>query len=412
MYNKLNLLFLSQQTHLNCIGGVSTHLELTSRLLIQMGHAVSVICPSGPGGPDYYNEIHQNGVRFLCVPGMDTIGINRKWIDGSRKLLLQELRNQNIDYIFSEGTAIIGALAEILQRHIPCFCFLHNFAVTQFYNISKEITSLRSLLYYFCISVPKMLIGILKYELPVYQKCTKVLSVSHHNAQRIKKYYRIKSNRLTAFYNWIDTSRFYPSDNLKADGQNKWNISQNHINFLLAGSLYLPKGFHIAIKAFGDYLPESKRAVLWIAGSGREGHKQYLIQVASQKNLKVGRDITFLGEINHTDLPMLYNSVDIFIMPSLLIEGSAYVLLEAMACGLPCIASNIGGNSETLNDAGMLYSPQDHQTLSEMMLELSKDYSKREYYGQKARQRVLDRFSVKTALKKLKLLMGIKDGTE
>ena len=75
------------------------------------------------------------------------------------------------------------------------------------------------------------------------------------------------------------------------------------------------------------------------------------------KNLGIDKNVKFLGSKNYKELASIYNLADIFVLASRQ-EGLPLVLLEAMASGIPVIASDVVGNHEYVGAAGILVSPQ------------------------------------------------------
>ena len=86
---------------------------------------------------------------------------------------------------------------------------------------------------------------------------------------------------------------------------------------------------------------------------------------------------------------------DCFVLPSLS-EGMSNALLEAMATGLPCIASDIAGNNNLIRDRhnGILVPPKDELALAKALLELSQDEGLRQRLGQAARCTVEEQYSL------------------
>ncbi|HIF38778.1 MAG TPA: glycosyltransferase, partial [Gemmatimonadetes bacterium] len=104
--------------------------------------------------------------------------------------------------------------------------------------------------------------------------------------------------------------------------------------------------------------------------------------------LGMGSKIDFLGSRNHEDMPDLFNSAHLAILPSL-VEATSVAALEAMACGIPVAASRVGGLPELIGeDIGGLFRPRDSRSLAETVLTL---LSRRDFLtlGNNARQRVL-----------------------
>ena len=85
------------------------------------------------------------------------------------------------------------------------------------------------------------------------------------------------------------------------------------------------------------------------------------------------RNFRLTGFISDEDLPLYYNAADLFALPSKSGEGLPLVALEAMACGLPVIATNVGGISEVMSaDYGKLVPPNSPVALSEAILDFAR----------------------------------------
>jgi len=80
----------------------------------------------------------------------------------------------------------------------------------------------------------------------------------------------------------------------------------------------------------------------------------------------------FTGAVEDSDLPIIYNIADAFVLPSLY-EGFGLPVLEAMACGVPVITSKAGSLSEISGDAAVLIEPDDLQGLTEAMQHVLED---------------------------------------
>ena len=103
--------------------------------------------------------------------------------------------------------------------------------------------------------------------------------------------------------------------------------------------------------------------------------------------------IIFLG--NRSDVPELLSAMDIFVLPSLS-EGLSNSILEAMATGIPVIASDVGGNSELVvhNETGFLFPPGDGNALSQRIAELAGNPEKRYKMGISGRRRIEESFTL------------------
>lgn len=138
--------------------------------------------------------------------------------------------------------------------------------------------------------------------------------------------------------NGVDLELFRPQDRPAARAA----LGFEGFTLLSVGGLIPRKGHDLAIEALGR-LPDCR---LLVAGSGPS--RQDLEALA--RRLGVLDRVRFLGEIPHKELPALYAAADVFVLASSR-EGWANVLLEAMACGTPVVATNVNGAGEVVRAA-------------------------------------------------------------
>ena len=146
----------------------------------------------------------------------------------------------------------------------------------------------------------------------------------------------VAADKITVLRNGVDLERFHPLEKSVLQGKFKLTTPV----WLFAGHLVKLKGVHIIIAALAD-IPV---ATLLIAGSGPEERR--LRQLAD--SLGVAHRIRFLGDVSHTDLCEYYNAADVLVLASSR-EGMPNVVLEALACGTPVIATRAGGTPELVS---------------------------------------------------------------
>ncbi|MDP2902563.1 MAG: glycosyltransferase family 4 protein [Methylovulum sp.] len=162
----------------------------------------------------------------------------------------------------------------------------------------------------------------------------------------------IDPTKIHTLRNGVDLEFFYPQERVQA----KQKLKIDRPTLLSVGHLIARKGHHLVIEAMPD-LPEYE---LLIAGDGEE--MQRLKNLAN--DLNVSDQVTFLGAVSHNQLVTIYSAVDILVLASSR-EGWANVLLEAMACGTPAIATNVWGTAEVITApaAGILIEEQSAQAI-------------------------------------------------
>lgn len=122
------------------------------------------------------------------------------------------------------------------------------------------------------------------------------------------------------------------------------------VRLLFAGRLDSIKGPDIAIQTLARLLSrlEQYRATLDIIGEGSEYYQQKLRSLVLHEGL-TGK-VAFLGKIDHEQLLARYQNYDALLFTSRWVEPFGRVVLEAMACGLPVVSTNIGGPTELITD--------------------------------------------------------------
>ncbi len=149
--------------------------------------------------------------------------------------------------------------------------------------------------------------------------------------------------------NGVDLVRFHPRD--RDDARRRYGVDGAAPVLLSVGHLIERKGHHLVIAALAQ-LPGAK---LLIAGDGPE---RAALELLAARQGVVER-VRFLGHMAHDELAAIYSAADLLVLASSR-EGWANVLLEAMACGTPVVASNVWGTPEVVADpaAGLLVAPR------------------------------------------------------
>ena len=161
------------------------------------------------------------------------------------------------------------------------------------------------------------------------------------------------------------------------------------------------KGLDILLQAFAIVAAKHNAVTLDVAGGGEE--------MAALKRMAVkaglcGR-ITFHGDV--ADVTPLLKEADVFVLPSRA-EGLSNALLEAMAAGLACVATAVGGNRELIADgeSGLLCAPENPAALAHALKRMLTDAALRERAGRAARGRVEKQYAIETVAARYERLYG------
>ena len=206
--------------------------------------------------------------------------------------------------------------------------------------------------------------------------------VSQHLEQWLLKTVSVKKP-VSQIYNGVDTRKFCPGEEGDAI-RAQLALPENTFLVGVVGRLDPIKDHPTLFHAFTDIKKVNPDARLLVVGDGPE--RPHLESIA-------GNGIIFLG--NRLDIPIILQALDVFILPSLN-EGISNTILEAMAAGIPVIATDVGGNPELVADdvAGFLIPPQDASAMAAALLKYSNNPELRTRHGKHGRMRAIQHFSV------------------
>jgi glycosyltransferase involved in cell wall biosynthesis len=228
----------------------------------------------------------------------------------------------------------------------------------------------------------------------VINNADRVICNSKYTMNRIRYYCR--SCHCSAIPPGVDVGVFKPDKIDPTDGF----FARLRIPY--QSPVVLAVGRHIKLKGFRYLIEAAARIkdqvpfVLVIGGQGPE--TENLRNRA--RELGLGEQVIFAGRIPNHDLPRLYNRAAVVVQPSIVdeegnTEGLGVVLIEAMACGIPCVASNVGGIPDIVKDGdnGFLTPPKDTAALAESILTLLGNQELNQKMGENGRRFVRQNYS-------------------
>jgi glycosyltransferase involved in cell wall biosynthesis len=152
----------------------------------------------------------------------------------------------------------------------------------------------------------------------------------------------VPEEKIKVIYPGVDVGKFHPSGR---QGNDTFRI-------LFVGRFDKEKGLHTLLKAFARLHGENSNTELWVRAKKRTGEVEALAHRYSQKY-----PIRFLGPVDYNKLPEIYSQCDVLCLPSIdkkkwgikiWEEQFGFVLMEAMACGLPIVATDCGAIPEVI----------------------------------------------------------------
>ena len=201
----------------------------------------------------------------------------------------------------------------------------------------------------------------------VIKKADKIIVVSNATKNYVLSL-GADPEKIEVMHNGVDLQRFRLLSGIKHEMREKLGIPEDACVALTVRRLVYKNGIDTLIESANIAIKKNPRLVFVVVGKGPDSGEvqRKIAQVGIQRNFKLA------GFVSDEDLPLYYNTADFFVLPSKSGEGLPLVLLEAMACGLPVIATNVGGTSEVLNEKyGKKVRPNNPVALADAILEFS-----------------------------------------
>ena len=201
-------------------------------------------------------------------------------------------------------------------------------------------------------------------------------------------------DRIRTIHNGIDPNKFYPDPEKGREIREKLKIPKEASVLISVGRLVEVKGFVYLLEAVKRIKEEHPEVFLIILGEGEK--RGELEQKIESDNLK---ESVFLPG-NKDNVRDYLNAADIFVSSSLW-EGLPTVILEAMACGLPVVATNVGGTAEIVEDGrqGFLIDPQSPEQITEKVIYLLSNDKKKDKFRKEARAKIKNNFTLEEMVK-------------
>jgi glycosyltransferase involved in cell wall biosynthesis len=175
--------------------------------------------------------------------------------------------------------------------------------------------------------------------------------------------------KIELLYNGVDLERFKPLTEVKDAVRKKLGVPKNAVVVITVRRLVYKNGVDTLIDSAQIAIKKNPKLIFLVVGEGPD-----FAQIKARiEQLGIGNNFRLAGFVSDEDLPLYYNAADFFVLPSKSGEGLPLVGLEAMACRLPVVATNVGGISEIMTkDYGKIVPPDNPAALAEAILEFSR----------------------------------------
>ncbi len=229
---------------------------------------------------------------------------------------------------------------------------------------------------------------------------SRIIAVSGSVRRYLSDREDVPDSNLTMIPNGIDASAFYPAtEDQRKEARRALGIPFSAFVIGGIGRLVEQKNFDLFLEVALRTINVHPEVLFVIAGTGPL-ERQLREKLESSGH---GASIRFLGHV--TDRPRLFHALDALLMTSDF-EGTPMALLEAMACGLPVVASSVDGIAEVCTDNrdGLLVSPRNLKGFCSNVDRMIRDPEMRSSLGKNARGTILERYEISSLVRRIESL--------
>ena len=318
------------------------------------------------------NALTEAGYEVLYLSDADKSGVFRFSI---LFRLVRILKEHDVDVLHCHAhkATVYGAMAATLAGTPVVLAHVHGLGRSR--NLRRKLTNLL-----------------------LFRKIDRIISVANSVKEDVlRNNWCLSAEKMAVLENSVDYGRFAGVSISKADAKQMLGLPADVFVFGTVGRLAPTKGLAYLIEAFSKVKEKMPSAHLVLLGNGR--CRAELEQQASNRSCR--DSIHFSG--HRGNIEQLLRGFDVFVLSSIA-EGMPRAILEAMAAGIPCIATETGGIPEIINgrDVGFLVKPRDSEGLAQMMINIANmPGDKLGEIVERARERIRTNFSHDVVTKKL-----------
>lgn len=371
----MKILFLTRSLHR---GGAETQLVQLAAGLAERGHEVCVAVYYSGGALE--SELAGRGVR------LHDLGKRGRWdLPGFAARLVRLVRRERPDVLHAYLTTA-NLLAASLGLFFPRTRIVWGVRATDMRGMRKDgVASLT-----------------MRLETLLARRSDLIITNSRASASRLAAH-GVDKARIAVVANGIDTSRFAPSPDMRSASREAWGIPAEAVAVGLPARLD-PVKDHATFLRAAKCLLETDRGVHFLcAGGGEPGFAAGLRELAA--SLGIDHAVHWLGEME--DMRKFYAGLDLAVLSSTS-ESFPNVLCEAMACGVPCVATDVGDCALIVGEEGITVRPGDPEALAKAMQEMIGRIASGSSSPERVRERVETLFGLDTMVRRSEeLLMEI-----
>lgn len=389
----MNILFVSDVSIQDVIGGAERVLyEQTTRLAAR-GHEVHILTRRLPAHQADHEVIRKVKEWRYRVNQNNAISFFMSTLHNGKRLF-EEIHNANkFDCInFQQPFSAFAVLrSDQCQNNRKIYTCL-SFAFEEYASRNAKPHSLIKKIVYSLHLASRRWI-----EQKALNRSDQIVALSQFTSDRLFNVYGFPLDEIVMIPAGIDLVRFHPAEDKNAVRE-RFHLPQEKTILLTVRNLVPRMGLENLIRAMRDIVKSMPDIHLIIGGAGPLRDTLVLLC----RDLNLDQHIHFAGFIPEAALPDYYRAADIFVLPTVELEGFGLVTLEALASGTPVLGTPVGGTQEILSrlDSKFLFADTSPESISRLVIETCKEYMNQPEQwrldSQRCRQFAAEHYSWKT----------------
>lgn len=366
-------------------GGMEMHAEVLRRGFVERGHRLTVITTPHLRGAV---RLDDTWGKTLFVGHDMPVTYTRDWWREGLKALLDLHAHDPIDVIASQGKAAFAYLGVRSRlpatERIPTVVISHNTIMNDF---RAQLAQLSRRPDRVARWLPRGAVYFLDDRRRLHL-ADGITALSEEHAHSMQRWSAVAPERITVIPNGVDSVALTAGAPLRGSYRQKLGIVDDNVRIVLVlARLVRDKGQQFLIEALVHPEMQAHRRDVHVVLAGEGPARASL--AAQTRSLGLQDSVTFLGRVPHDEVPGLLAAADIVALPSVA-EGMPLSLLEAMACGLPVIASDIRAIASFIEDGvtGCLVPVAQPAALARVLVQFVTDQQFTANIGERARAAV------------------------
>ena len=347
------------------LGGMQLHAEALRQGLTRLGYRVSTITTTSATGPQVTEDRYG---RIYYVDSGRPGQYTKAWEEQSVRTLLRIHASDPIAVIMAHGKTVYPYLrareSAATTPWIPVVIVSHG-------TIVEDVRShLRELRRYSAPTVARLAVRDVTFwrdDRRWLHKADHVTMLNDRAKQIVCKWFPLDDAAVTVIPNGVDVEAIEAAAPLRHSMRQRLGVAGAEIVVVVVGRLESTHKGHIyLLEAVASAPIRELGAPIRLLFVGEGASRRELEDAARQRGLE--RRVIFYGAAPHTEVPALLAASDIFALPSV-VEGMPLAILEAMAAGLPVIATAVGAVPQVIEDGqtGLLVPPGDAAALAQAL---------------------------------------------